>query len=479
MMWKVRLILKSPFTFSCSNRPIEPATLQAIKVVLRVRSCREPLMILPVAWLKVSTACRHGAVRISDRLAEQAFGAIGIDLETESDCRQIYRARSRRRGRRLDWVETSARQRRERSKHRSRAIQAASLAQTSPLGRKKNDGTNNVSSSRDSLFRKQYLKKVVVTEPLRLARSLSEPRIELAALADWFHPELREKETKDVGQLFNSFAQRRADAMSGTRRVAAGSDAPICLLLSDAPSFCANDTAQRDRRSRRSSTRSPDIRAIGDVMIGRVGEKRLELVRIFNRPEFSHVKGAIRRQLDAQHVVDADCGHDRAHQIGMLRKQCSHQQAAVASAEESQLFRARVFLLDQILSRRRKIIENVLFLREVPGLVPFLAELAAAANIGHDIDAATVEPKPPGKIKGGRHADAITAIAIEQRRIVPIELRSLACMMFSGTFVPSFEVANSRVTSMSGNETGEVLTSAVFFGSVWPAPTWNQLGGSV
>ena len=39
--------------------------------------------------------------------------------------------------------------------------------------------------------------------------------------------------------------------------------------------------------------------------------------------------------------------------------------------------------------------------------------------------------------------------------------------MLSGTLVPSFEVANSRVTSMSENETGEVLTSAVFFGSVW------------
>ena len=47
-------------------------------------------------------------------------------------------------------------------------------------------------------------------------------------------------------------------------------------------------------------------------------------------------------------------------------------------------------------------------------------------------------------------------------------------MMLSGTLVPSFEGANSRVTSMSEKETGEVLTSAVFFGSVWPAPTSNQ-----
>jgi hypothetical protein len=39
-------------------------------------------------------------------------------------------------------------------------------------------------------------------------------------------------------------------------------------------------------------------------------------------------------------------------------------------------------------------------------------------------------------------------------------------MMLSGIFVPSFEVANSRVTSMSANETGEVLRSTVYRGAV-------------
>ena len=50
--------------------------------------------------------------------------------------------------------------------------------------------------------------------------------------------------------------------------------------------------------------------------------------------------------------------------------------------------------------------------------------------------------------------------------------------MLSGTLVPSFEGANSRVTSISEKETGEVLTSAVFSGSVRPAATSNQAGGS-
>ena len=33
--------------------------------------------------------------------------------------------------------------------------------------------------------------------------------------------------------------------------------------------------------------------------------------------------------------------------------------------------------------------------------------------------------------------------------------------MFTGTLVPSFDVANSRITSMSSRFTGDVLASAV------------------
>ena len=51
--------------------------------------------------------------------------------------------------------------------------------------------------------------------------------------------------------------------------------------------------------------------------------------------------------------------------------------------------------------------------------------------------------------------------------------------MFSGIFVPSFEVANSRVTSMSANETGDVLRKAVFTGSIFPCAQWNHAAGSV
>ena len=110
----------------------------------------------------------------------------------------------------------------------------------------------------------------------------------------------------------------------------------------------------------------------------------------------------------------------------MLGHHRAHEQAAVAAALDGQLVRVRVFLIDQILGGGREIIEDVLLFGEVPGLVPFFAELAAAAHVGHDIDAAAIEPEPPGEIEGRRHADAVTAVAIKQRRIVSVQLRSLS-----------------------------------------------------
>ena len=60
--------------------------------------------------------------------------------------------------------------------------------------------------------------------------------------------------------------------------------------------------------------------------------------------------------------------------------------------------------------------------RKVAGLVPFLAEFAATPNVGHHIKAAAIKPNPAREIKIGRHADAITAIAIKKRRVLSVLL---------------------------------------------------------
>src|SRR5438477_5792095 len=110
----------------------------------------------------------------------------------------------------------------------------------------------------------------------------------------------------------------------------------------------------------------------------------------------------------------------------MLRNHRAHQKAAVAPALRRQLFRTRIILFDQVFGGGRKIIEHVLLLREVAGLVPLFAELAAATSIGYHIDAAAIEPKPPRKIKIWRQADPVAAISVKHRGILAVLLHSFS-----------------------------------------------------
>src|ERR1051326_3100331 len=97
----------------------------------------------------------------------------------------------------------------------------------------------------------------------------------------------------------------------------------------------------------------------------------------------------------------------------MLRDHRAHEQAAVTPAQYRQLLRTRPFLLDQVFGRRGEIIEHVLLPGQIASLMPFLTEFAAAANVGHDVNAPVIEPNSAGEIEIGRHADAITAVAVE------------------------------------------------------------------
>src|SRR6266576_401909 len=55
--------------------------------------------------------------------------------------------------------------------------------------------------------------------------------------------------------------------------------------------------------------------------------------------------------------------------------------------------------------------------------MPILSELAATTDICHPIYAAAIEPEPPGEIKTGRHAHAVTAISVKERWIVAVGFR--------------------------------------------------------
>src|SRR2546428_802591 len=104
----------------------------------------------------------------------------------------------------------------------------------------------------------------------------------------------------------------------------------------------------------------------------------------------------------------------------MLRDHRAHEQTAIAPALDRQFFGPGVLLFNQILGGGREIIEHSLLPGEIASLVPFLTELAAAANICHDIDAAAIEPKSACEIEIRRHAHAVSTVAVEQRRIIAV-----------------------------------------------------------
>ncbi len=176
------------------------------------------------------------------------------------------------------------------------------------------------------------------------------------------------------------------------------------------------------------------FRPIHNVMVWRIRVKRLELFWVFYSAKFSYVERAVWRELHAQHVVNSYLRHDSLHQIGVLGNDCAHQEAAIASSLDRKFLRARVVFFDQIFRRSSEIIEHVLLFREIAGLVPVFAELAAATNIRHDVDAAAIEPKPPRKLKIWRQADPVAAVSVKERWVLAIALHSFAENDVEGNF---------------------------------------------
>ena len=163
------------------------------------------------------------------------------------------------------------------------------------------------------------------------------------------------------------------------------------------------------------------------------------------------------------------CETTARDELGVLREHRAHQQAAVAAALDRELRRASVAALDQVPQHGGEVVEHVLLLRQVAGLVPRLAVLAAAAQVGDRDDDAVVEQHAPGRIEAGLEADAVAAVAGDQAGIRPVERRPLGTRMLTGTLVPSLLVANSRttVTSVEGRPPAARSAAA---SSVSPAP---------
>ena len=112
---------------------------------------------------------------------------------------------------------------------------------------------------------------------------------------------------------------------------------------------------------------------------------------------------------------------------GPLRQHRAHQQPAIRAAHDAEPARAGDAAADQVLGDRDEIVEGALAVALQRGLVPVRAELAAAADIGDDIDAALFQPQLAERAGIGRgHRHLEPAIAVEQRRRRAVERAALS-----------------------------------------------------
>ena len=170
------------------------------------------------------------------------------------------------------------------------------------------------------------------------------------------------------------------------------------------------------------------------VVEWRVGVECAELCRVFDGAEFGDVERAVGIKFDAEHVVDSDVSNDCTGESRVLCEECAHEQAAVAATFDGEFIGTRVSPSDEVFRARREIVEHVLLFREVPCEMPLFTVFATAADIGDDVDAATVEPQAMLEIKARSHADAVAAVGVKKRGIVAVELRAFAAQDVDGDF---------------------------------------------
>ena len=110
-------------------------------------------------------------------------------------------------------------------------------------------------------------------------------------------------------------------------------------------------------------------------------------VAVFGDPEFAGGKEVI-----AQHVEHAHAAEHGAAEIGALDGDRRGQQTAVGAPVDGQLFAAGVPGGNQPLGGGDEVVEDVLLVAEHARLVPCVAIFIAAAQVGHGIDAALLDP---------------------------------------------------------------------------------------
>src|SRR5437870_10137213 len=78
----------------------------------------------------------------------------------------------------------------------------------------------------------------------------------------------------------------------------------------------------------------------------------------------------------------------------------------------------------------------MLLVSQVAGLVPFLAVLASAPQVRHHIYTTDIKPDPARGVEVRGAAHAVTAVASEQSRVLPIELETFLSQDVQRDFRP-------------------------------------------
>ena len=144
--------------------------------------------------------------------------------------------------------------------------------------------------------------------------------------------------------------------------------------------------------------------------------------------------GTRRKRVVAQHVQNP---HRREGNTGQFRTLCyhsAHQQSAVGTARKGQILGRCDFLCQQVFRCRHKIIEHVLFLQLRARLVPDLAVLTAAAQIGNGQHASVLQPHHVRGAERRRQIHAKTAVSVQNRGVFLGVLQSLLVRDHHGDF---------------------------------------------
>ena len=111
--------------------------------------------------------------------------------------------------------------------------------------------------------------------------------------------------------------------------------------------------------------------------------------------------------------MDTDLGHHRAVIARVLHDLRTHQQAAVAGAEDAQVGAVGPVRAEQGQRRRVEVIEHVLLVELLALRMPVLAKFVAAADVGVGEHAAVLQPGQVGADEGRLDRDVETAVAVQ------------------------------------------------------------------